>query len=383
MKKFKYVHLMTHRNTNINYGIIKMIKNNPNDFDDNEHLFVVGHEELKILYKEDENVIFLPDMFKKNFNKFIGLCKNVDVIFLHQNWFYDFKRFLFTPKTIKRKFFWCVWGHDLYKDNLPIERINTKFFIREKLKRILRDIGYIMVNREVKYYRGIGIGFKYDSLEIKKRFGDKVEIYQTPYISGLTTKYIDELVENQDCFINNRKKTIKIMVGHSAHPYLNHIKMLDILAKYRNENILISLVLVYGNQKYADKVISHAINIFGENKVEILKNRMSIDKYIMYLNTVDVAIFDQKGQSALGNIYELMYLKKKIYINEKGFLKTPFELEGIYTSTTKEIEEKNFEEFIAASDCLKQEKEFSEYFMENQNRIKMWKRTLYRLDKNL
>lgn len=383
MQKFKYVHLMTHRNTNINCGIIKMIKNNPDDFNWYEHLFVVGYEDLKSLYEKDDNVVLVPEMFGKNFNKFITLAKDADIVFLHQNWFYDFKRFLFTPNTIKRKFFWCVWGHDLYKDTLPIQRINFKFYIREKLKRILRNIGYVMINKESKYYRGIGIGFKYDALEIKKRLGDKVQIYQTPYVSGLTTKHIDELVARQDFQRVDSEKPIKVMIGHSAHPYLNHLKMLDILAKYKNENILISLVLVYGNEKYAEEVTQYALSIFGEAKVEILRKRMDIDSYVMYLNTVDVAIFDQKGQSALGNIYELMYLGKKIYINVDGFLKTSFELEGIYTLTTKELEGQSFAEFIATSDCSEREKEFSSYFMENENRIKMWKRTLYRLDQNI
>jgi len=373
MEKIKYLHVMTHPSMFINGGIIDMINNDPLSFNPREHLFLVGYNDIYEKYKNFGNVKFIPKIMTKNYRSFIHYSKNADYVFLHQNYFYDFIRFIFTPIKIRKKYIWCVWGHDLYTNLGKLEGA------REKIKLIARRIGDLLINYEVKYYRGIGIGFKYDALEIKKRFKDKVSIFMCPYVSGVTTEQMDSIKEETQSMKKGEKAPVRIMVGHSAHQYLHHKEMLDKLSAYKNENILVSLVLVYGSQVYAKKVVEYAKKIFGE-KVEILRSRMDFKGYLRYLSTVDIAVFDQIHQCGLGNLHYLSYMEKKIYLNKDGFLKQAFLLEGIYFNTTNKLGLEPFEEFVKGNFCKERGKQYATFLSDNQNRVDMWKSTLKSLE---
>lgn len=379
---YKYLHVMTHRNSFFNGGIIELIKKCDQSFTYGEHVFIVTHKDLKDRYVEDENVVYIPYIFGTNFKSFLRYATESEIVFLHQNWCLDFVRFLFTPKKIKRKYIWCVWGHDLYRDNTPLPMRNVAIWAKHFIKVVLMEIGRKLIDREIRLYKGIGIGFKYDALEIKRRFNDKVQIFRTPYSSGIDSIRIDEIIDK--CCEKNHAGSYRIMVGHSAHPYLNHINILDKLSKYKDEPILISLVLVYGNMDYAKYVSDYAVRIFGPEKVEVKCDRMGIEEYISYLNSVDVAIFDQKIQCALGNINQLLYLKKKVFINAKGFIKIPFELETIYLPVTDEIEYMTFEQFLTYDqDVIEAGYDYVKRIYSPGAAERMWKRTLYRLEKNI
>lgn len=368
MDKIKYLHVMTHPAMFFNGNIIDTINLNNNYFNPEEHLFLVGYEDIFQKYKKYNNVVFVPKIMTKNYSKFISFSKKAQYVFLHQNWFYDFVRLIFTPIKIRKKYVWCVWGHDLYTNFLSAK--GTK----EKIKLILRKIGDMLINYEVKYYKGIGIGFKYDALQVKSRFKNKSRILMCPYPVGLKLQEIDAAVEEVNDGIKNKNKPIKIMVAHSAHQYLHHKEMLDKLAAYKNENIIISLPLVYGNMDYAKKIEEHARNIFAD-KVEILKKRMEPKDYIQYLTTVDIAIFDQIHQSGLGNLYYLIYLGKKLYLNKNGFFKLAFQLEGSYIDTTDKIGCETYENFIKENQSMERARAYAMYILNEKNQLEMWKST--------
>lgn len=367
MNEIKYLHVMTHSGF-FNNGIIKMV-NEEDGFVPKEHLFLVQREEIFEVNQNYVNVVFMPRMMTRNFRKLLAYEKRAKYVFLHQNWFYDFARFLFTPVSIKKKYIWCVWGHDLYTNMGKPEGV------REVLKALLRKIGDFLINREVRFYKGIGIGFKYDALQIKKRFKDKVKIYMLPYITGATTAMLNAIMEKSRPIAN---EPIRVMVGHSAHMYLNHRYVLELLSKYKNENILISLVLAYGNSNYAKKIEEYAKEIFGE-KVEIIRERMPLEQYLRYLNSVDIAICDQIMQSGLGNIHHLMYLGKKIYLNGDGTLYQAFALEGLYIDATENLKKQTFAEFKKENPFKERARNYAEYLSEYQNYIDMWLNTLKQL----
>lgn len=364
MSEIKYLHIMTHSSP-FNNGIINMI-NEEEGFLPQEHLFLIQNEKVFQDAQKYANVRFMPSMMWKNFKNLLNYEKQAKYVFLHQNWFYDFTRFLFTPLSIKRKYIWCVWGHDLYTN------MGRPEGTREILKAILRKAGDFLINREIRFYKGIGIGFKYDALEIKKRFKDKIDIYMLPYLTDATTEMLNGIMSE-----NTRKEgePVRVMVGHSAHPYLNHKHVLNLLSKYKDENILISLVFAYGNANYARQIEEYAKSIFGE-KVEVKKDRMPLEEYLRYLNSVDVAICDQIMQSGLGNIHHLMYLGKKIYLNGEGFLHQAFILEGLNIDATEKIERETFTEFIKENSHKERARNYAAYLSEHKNYVDMWLNTL-------
>lgn len=366
MSNIKYLHIMTHPAKFFNENIIKMINENKNDFKANEHIFLVGYEDIYMENKKYKNVIYIPKIMTKNYKKFIEYCNDSKYVFLHQNWFYDYIRLIFTPIKIRKKYVWCVWGHDLYTDLGKIKGV------KERVKLIARKIGNILINFEVKYYKGIGIGFKYDSLEIKKRFKDKTKIFTCPYPVGITFEKINKIIQQKNTSEN--KLNIKIMVAHSAHEYLNHKEILKKLSEYKNERIIISLPLVYGDMKYAKEIEKYAKDIFAD-KVEIIKSRMSTEEYIKYLNGVDIAILDQIHQSGLGNLFYLLLMNKKIYVNKDGILKLSFLLEGSNFCTTDNIGVESFKDFISKNNNQDNAKLYAEYIMSDINQKRMWKET--------
>lgn len=183
------------------------------------------------------------------------------------------------------------------------------------------------------------------------------------------------------CESNSEKEskgTYKIMIGHSAHAYLQHKKIMKALYKFRDENILISLILSYGNMEYAKTVEDYALKMFP-GKVEIIKNYMSPEEYFRYLKTVDIGIFDYTQQAALGNIWMLLYLEKKLYLNEKGILKLATRLEAVETYNVNEIENMNFEEFTKTPYNKHNSKSVGGFYIDENNCLSMWLNTLREL----
>jgi len=237
-----------------------------------------------------------------------------------------------------------------------------------------RKVGDFLINCEIKHYCGVGIGFKYDALEIKKRFKNKTTILMCPYPNGMRLDKVDSIIKESNIYKKDRNTPTKIMVAHSAHEYLHHKEMLDKLSVYKDENIIVSLPLTYGNSSYANHIEEYAKSLFGD-KIEILRRRMDIYEYIKYLTTVDIAILDQVHQSGLGNLYYLLYLGKKIYLNKDGFLKLAFQLEGSYFDTTDFIGIEPYEQFIKSNNTMENAKAYAKYILNEKNLINMWKST--------
>lgn len=368
MKRIKYLHVMTHPSMFFNGNVIDMINKNEDYFNSKDHLFLVEYNDIFEKYKKYSNVKVVPKIMTKNFRKFLEFSNKADYIFLHQNWFYDYIRLIFTPIKIRKKYIWCVWGHDLYT-NLGKSR-----GVKENIKLLARKIGDTMINYEAKYYKGIGIGFKYDALEIKKRFRNKTKIFMCPYPIGIKLEEIDSILAEKKISNGEKNKPKKIMIAHSAHEYLHHKEMLDKLSIYKDENIIISLPLVYGNSEYAKDIEKYAKRIF-EKKVQVIKKRMNTKDYLRYITTVDVAIFDQVHQSGLGNLYYLLYMGKKLYLNKEGILKLAFLLEGSYIQTTDRLGLETYEKFIEENQRQERAKAYAEFIMNERNQLDMWKST--------
>lgn len=106
---------------------------------------------------------------------------------------------------------------------------------------------------------------------------------------------------------------IHIQIGNSATETNKHMEILEELAKFKHENIKIYAPLSYGDLNYAKYIIDKGHCIFGEKFIPLTKF-MKFDEYICYLNKIDIAIFNNNRQQALGNISLLGMMGAKIYI---------------------------------------------------------------------
>ena len=371
-KKIKYIHIMSHESTVYNAQIVNMINENEESFSKENHLFVISNSQVYNQVKHFENVKFEPNI-SKSISVLKKYAKECDYIFLHSNTL-SAKVLLFSNKNILNKIVWCEWGHDLYDKNE-----NSSNIIRLIAKKIIRGIPKFIKKIRTKKYYAVGIGFQYDAIEAKRKFGKDMRIVMTPY--GYTKdnkEKIDMIIEENK---NNNHYT-KIMVGHSAYPFLNHIELLNKLAKYKEENIKISLVLAYGSKEYAETVKSEAKKLFDDNKIEIIQEMMSQEEYIKYLTTVDICCLDYKHQAALANIYMLLYMGKKLFLNRDGIVKLFTTLENIETYNTNDIGHIQFSEFKTPIKNTNYGKQFAEFHIDEKNYISLWKITIKDLERN-
>ena len=308
----KFLHLMTIPSSIYNHMIVKMI-NDENCFISKNHKFLFTNKmsfEISCEYQNIELDEHLLDDDK--LEKFNIIIQNYDFVLLHALNF-KIKQFLhLKEKNNLKKIIWCVWGHDLYIKKLHSKSLyrNLTFLYKQKLRIIIR-------RNKVKNFKGIAIGFQYDHHEVYKQYGKDIKIFKAPYGLG----YSEKIIEDAVCSIqkNTSSERCKVMIGHCAFSFLNHENLLNKLRKFDNEKITISLPLSYGDNGYAEMVEMVAKDIY-QDKVEIIRDFMKPQAYLEYLNGIDVAIFDYTHQAALANIYLLLYLGKKVFLNSEGVI---------------------------------------------------------------
>ena len=113
----------------------------------------------------------------------------------------------------------------------------------------------------------------------------------------------------------NSESTINIMIGNSADPSNNHIEILLELSKFKEKDIIIYAPLSYSDITNAKLVAEKGKVMFGDKFIP-LTEFMDNEKYIQFLNNIDVAVFAHNRQQAMGNIISLLGMGKKVYMRK-------------------------------------------------------------------
>lgn len=143
------------------------------------------------------------------------------------------------------------------------------------------------------------------------------------------------------------KEKIYIQIGNSATETNNHIMVLDLLKKFKSENICIVLPLAYGEMEYAKKVARYGKKIFG-NKIVILHDYLPLEEYVEYISRINIGLFAMTRQQALGSIQMLCANGSKLFF-KKGTQVDVYMREELNCSTfyIEDIEGMNFNEFVS------------------------------------
>lgn len=329
----KIYHIMPIENFYYNESIIKMINDNPKFFDKGEHYFITVNEQGYKKYKNTNNMVYDKEILGKKRVKILKeYIDKSDYTIIHSKYIHK-RDLLKLNKKYLNKIIWGVWGHDLYTQKSGKQNI---------LKSILKKLFSIIEKSKINQFKGVGIGFKYDAIEVRKKY-DKIKIY--PLLYG----YKKDSLKKTNAIFNKkikRKKNdpIKIMIGHSGYPFLNHIKILNDLYKFKDENILISMPLNYGQVDYINNVEEIAKKLY-DNKVEFITENMEYEQYLEYIKSIDICILDFEHQAALGNLWLLLKNNTKLFLNENGIIKLTMMLEMIETYNVSEIKNMSFDEF--------------------------------------
>ncbi len=302
IKNAKYIHLMF--NDKFIKPFVELINKN---FNPQEHLFLCKKIYDEFPFPIGENVVELKYLARLNFN-------NAEKLICHSLFDREVVDYFYKHQSIlKEKAYWIIYGGDLY--DAPIDEKND--FVRSNFKGYLNKI-------DENYARS------------KYKISEKQKFYDIFYIFPITKQMLD----NSKHAIRNYTK---IQINNSCDK--STLEMLDILSKFKNNNIKITTVLSYGEMEYKEKIITKGQELFG-NKFEYLDKFISPEKYVEKIAQNDILIFNQNRQQGIGNIIAALYLGSKIYIKKDISANDYFNKNNIKIYNTEDIINTDFKNFI-------------------------------------
>ncbi len=419
----KYLHVIP-PSTRMMKGYIQMI----NDSDHNkEHLFVSKNNfqlsDIDLL--EYENVLDfgkLEQGRKKQFAEFKNLLKEAEIVLWH-----CFKPnremllFMYANRNYLKKTIWVTWGIDIYNWKKTGKGYKTPIY-------------NYMVKRCMKNMLSINVPLETDVMVPKEKIGLNKSVFVTPYcIRESLWDKMDECISREDCHNYNFNERIKelveeddkvksiienlrdnelsdglissisdkiysklsdkysgrllksirnenglrILVGHNAYHFNNHIQSLSSLNTFKDDDIELLLPISYGGdsifngKKYKDFLISHAKRSFGDKAI-FIKRFFEQSEYTDFLSMIDVAIFNAERQSGLGNILKLLYMDKKVYMNKNNPLFSFLTDKGFVLLDVDDLEDTSIDDLSTPQIQDDKAKQWIEQYYHPRYAAKLW-----------
>ena len=140
------------------------------------------------------------------------------------------------------------------------------------------------------------------------------------------------------------QRPLHVIIGNSAFATNYHIEALRIISRFRQEPCEVYCPLSYGDNQYRDEVIEVGKNTFGSAFHPII-DYMEKENYVAFLSTMDVGLFFNDRQQAMGNISILLNLGKKVYLRENTSMWNSFIQKGYSVYGFSELAYCSFDEF--------------------------------------
>lgn len=219
------------------------------------------------------------------------------------------------------KISWVIWGADLYNDYWKSHSIRV--LIKPSLlrkERIRRDI--------IKRIDYAATTFDYDVL--KRYYKTKANCVGVDYPVSLI-----EIKRQSSNVIPH------VMVGHSASRSCRHFQTFIMLYRHRN-NIEIYCPLSYPNKHMYLRLVNSFGKLLYGKRYHPITSYMNYNQYVDFLNQMDIAVFNNTRQQGMGNITNLIYLGKKVYLSKKNTINKLYKFPEYYVFDSNEIKCKDF-----------------------------------------
>lgn len=203
-------------------------------------------------------------------------------------------------KKIMKKTYWQFWGGDY--EVLRNNKLSVKLKLRKQI-----------VSRCIKNSKGIILLTEPEKEIFKEIFG---EIADNRFYAVVVPprQELDDIVARVRTRRKENMSTI-IVIGNSATKSNQHFDIFDKMSYLDLENAIIYCPLSYGDDQYRKRVIKRGKELF-DNKFIPITEYMSYEKYVEFLNSCDVGIYNHNRQQALGNISLMLNLGKKVYTSD-------------------------------------------------------------------
>lgn len=167
---------------------------------------------------------------------------------------------------------------------------------------------------------------------------------------------------------------LKILVGNSATKENQHIEVYKMLSKFKNENIEVYSSLAYGDEVYKKEVINAGRRLLGDKFVPITEFT-PYDEYLKILSDIDVGIFNNNRQQALGNIYLLIKMGKSVFLREDTSMWENFRKIGVEVWSVDKLNNITLKEMAYVTDEVR-DNNVSQLLLDEKKQYSRWEKIL-------
>ncbi len=200
---------------------------------------------------------------------------------------------LFLRPWLRRKTCWILWGHDLYQYRRAKESLVTRLL--EAMRR-----------RVIPGFAQVASATPGDGELLREVYG-----YAGPYLNVFT--YPNSIVRPVPVPARDPAAPLRVLVGHSAHDDNRHEDLLRRLAALDDGRLQVVCPLSYGDRGVAARVATLGRELFGE-RFQPLLQLVPYEDYLRLLAGVDLALFGNDRQKAMGNVRQLLGMGKKVFM---------------------------------------------------------------------
>jgi len=304
-----------------------------------------------------ENTVELSMLGKRRIRKFINIRKELrqaDRVVFHgfvpnTKWFL----MLSTCQDIFDKAIWVIWGIDLYnykrRERSMLDRWRNKMEkrFRERLRYpvVLNEADIPIYKKEFGTQSVMCASYGF----MKQRFMQMDRI-----IAERETQ--DKMQAMQDGSTQETRKALNIQVGNNGFPFNRHRQIFEklehILEGEHHDDIKVHVPLSYGNGTLCDNfTYVTAVQNYARkkypNQVNLMTDMISNVEYTMHLAQMDVAVFNAPRHNALGNMLQLIYMGKKIYMTRESPLFDEFRKIGFIIHDINDLDTVTYEDLIS------------------------------------
>jgi len=229
----------------------------------------------------------------------------------------------------RAKKMWVVWGSGMYhkKDNF---KRTIEFYLKRFLYNRLHKINCMLIG---------------DAKILKNKFEVRPDkVFLIPY-----KLRPHKIFSGEEISVKMRKPVTEILVGNQANRHHNHIQILKLLSKFKDENIMIHLFLNYPkNEVYVKEIMEEGMNIF-KDKINFITEMLTPHEYLDVMKRIHITILDVEKQTGLAAIYKTIDYGGVVFLSKVGLNKEWLDYLNI---KSKSIEEINLMESIGELNFL-------------------------------
>lgn len=270
-------------------------------FDPREHSFLLGGRKSQQASHALPREQFVPYQGYINKLKNLRRLYSAEKIILHGLYESQSLYLLTLQPWLLKKCYWIIWGADLHQFEEKRTKLKSRF--KEWVRaRVIRRMGHI-----VTYIPG-------DHELARKWYSTNAAFHECLcYESNTATTRKPATRKSQN---------ITIQVGNSAYPRNNHCEAIDLIASFVASDINIIAPLSYGPKDEAQRVAAYGKARLGD-KFTAVVDFVPLEKYLEQLDAVDIGVFNQNHQQAMGNMITLLGMGKTLYLRRNT---SPWEL---------------------------------------------------------